>query len=263
MNKQINKRPAVLENIGNNMSVNNTIFNHYNTPMEFKKDCEAHCNSNSKSKEHLNEGINHWNNFEWDDSLERIYRDVHEKVRDKLISRGFTSKMLYGTPEFTSEKTGVLCKQRALMGMRDCYFKDKAVSEGNLFHDIFINLSYPWSVNQESIDKKAMSMYALTKELSRFIKLRVFVVNWVNTKTPMCYSYPVKRFGEPINKKEFVFFTSKSKRTYGWSQNFEQFENTSIGVGYPDNTVPLHQVNLDNIIEDIWNKTVELRKSYA
>ena len=108
-----------------------------------------------------------------------------------------------------------------------------------------------------------MSMYALTKELSRFIKVRVFVVNCVNTSTPMCYSYPVKRYGEPINKKEFVFFTSMSKRTYGCSQKQTLFPNGSIGVGYPINTVPLHQVNLDSIIDDIWTKTAELRKKVA
>ncbi len=210
--------------------------------------------------DYINQGINAWNNFKWDNSMEKIYEDVHEKVKDKLISRGFTTSMLYGTPEFTSENTGVLSKQRALMGMRNCYFKNTVIDDGNLFHDIFINLSYPWSVNQSDINKKAMSMYALTKELSRFIKVRVFVINWVNTNTPMCYSYPVKRYGEPIDKKEFVFFTSMSKRTYGWSQNSNKFPNGSINVGYPDNTVPLHKVNLDNIIEDIWNKTKTIRK---
>jgi hypothetical protein len=118
MNRDINKKPAVLENIGNNMD-QNTVFSSYSTPMEFKNACEQHCGNTKKSKEHLDQGIEAWNNFQWDSSLERIYKDVHEKVRDKLISRGFTSKMLYGTPEFTSEKTGILCKQRALLGMRD------------------------------------------------------------------------------------------------------------------------------------------------
>ena len=171
--------------------------------------------------------------------------------------------MLYGTPEFTTENTGLLSKQRALLGRRDCYFKQSAVSEGNMFHDIFINLSYSWGTDQNLINKKAMSMYALTKELSRFIKVRVFIVNWVHTNTPTCYSYPVKRYGQPIDKKEFVFFTSMSKRTYGWSQNYTICPGTSIRVGRPDNTVVLSQVNLDSIIDDIWNKTAALRKKVS
>lgn len=263
MNTKINTRPQVLNDIGNNMRLKNTIFNHYETPMAFKKDCEENSSKEGKSGKYLTEGIKAWDNFVWDNSMEKIYKNVHEQVKDKLISRGFTTAMLYGTPEFTSENTGILSKQRALMGMRDCYYRGSKIGDGNMFHDIFINLSYPWETDQNLINKKAMSMYALTKELSRFIKVRVFVVNWVNTNTPMCYSYPVKRYGEPINKKEFVFFTSMSKRTYGWSQNFTQFPHGSIGVGRPRNTIALDQVNLDTIIDDIWNKTAELRKKVA
>ncbi len=260
MNKTVNKRPKVLENVGNNMQLNNTIFSHYETPMDFKRACEKEVGTSSSAQKYIQEGKEAWDNFVWDAKQEAIYKDVHKQVQGKLISRGFTTKMLYGTPEFTTENTGLLSKQRALLGRRDCYFKDSAVSEGNLFHDIFINLSYPWETNQNLINEKAMSMYALTKELSRFIKVRVFVVNWVYTDTPMCYSYPVKRYGEPINKKEFVFFTSMSKRTYGWSQNYTLFPHSSIGVGQPNNTVPLHQVNLDSIIDDIWDQTIQLRK---
>ena len=262
MNNKINTKPQVLKDIGNNMPTN-TIFNHYETPMSFKKDCEENSGNNNPSKQYLEEGIEKWNNFVWNDSYEKIYKNVHEQVRNKLITRGFTTKMLYGTPEFTSERTGIISKQRALMGMRDCYFKGSAVDDGNMFHDIFINLSYSWRTSQDLINEKAMSIYALTKELSRFIKIRVFIVNWVYTKTPTCYSYPVKRYGEPINKKEFVFFTSMSKRTYGWSQNNEMFPNESIGIGNPDNTVELSRVNLDSIIDDVWNATATLRKAYS
>ena len=261
MNKNTNMKPQILENIGNNMPID-TIFNHYETPMAFKQDCERNIGDTSEAKDYTNEGIKAWNDFIWDSSYENIYKDVHEKVKDKLISRGFTTKMLYGTPEFTSEKTGIISKQRALMGMRECYIKGTAIDDGNMFHDIFINLSYSWGTDQNSINKKAMSMYALTKELSRFIKVRVFIVNWVHTRTPTCYSYPVKRYGEPINKKEFVFFTSMSKRTYGWGHNFAICQNTSIGVGRPDNTVSLVNVSLDSIIDDIWDKTASLRKAY-
>ena len=254
MIQKINKRPEVLKDIGNNMELENTIFNHYETPIMFKKDCEQYLNQDTKG--YIQKGIKAWNNFIWDQTQENIYKDVHSSVRSKLISRGFTSKMLYNTPEFTTERTGMLSKQRALMGMRDCYFKDNKVSEGNTFHDIFISLSYSYSVDQDQINEKAMSMYALTKELSRFIKVRVFIVNWVtlDSKTQTCYSYPVKRYGQPINKKEFVFFTSMSKRTYGWS-NYETLEpHTSAAVGRPSNTVVLSNLDLDIIIDDIWNK---------
>ncbi len=262
MNRKINTRPLVLDKIGDNMNDKDTIFNHYETPMAFKKCCEANIGTAAEANDCLNQGKSAWNNFVWDDSYENIYKDVHNKVKDKLITRGFTTKMLYGTPEFTTERTGILSKQRALMGMRDCYMKGTAIDDGNMFHDIFINLSYSWETDQNLINKKAMSMYALTKELSRFIKVRVFIVNWVNTKIPTCYSYPVKRYGEPINKKEFVFFTSMSKRTYGWSQNYNMQPGTSIGVGRPDNTVVLSNLNLDSIIDDIWNKTAEFRKKF-
>ena len=262
MKMTINKRPEVLKDIGNNMNDKDTIFNHYETPMEFKLDCEA--NQHKDKKNYIVSGSEEWNNFIWDETQEKIYNNVHESVKDKLISRGFTTKMLYGTPEFTNQNTGMLSKQRALMGMRDCYFKDNKISEDNMFHDIFINLSYSWSVDQDSINEKAMSVYALTKELSKFIKVRVFVVNWVGLRDyQTCYSYPVKRYGEPINKKEFVFFTSMSKRTYGWGQYEVHNPGSGATVGRPDNTVRLDNVNLDSIINDIWNKTTELRKQYA
>ena len=262
MQMKINNRPEVLKDIGNNMNQRDTIFNHYETPMAFKLDCEA--NKHLDKKDYISSGSEAWDNFKWDESQEKIYQDVHSTVKDKLISRGFTTKMLYSTPEFTNQNTGMLSKQRALLGMRDCYFKDNKVSSGNMFHDIFINLSYPYSVDQDDINQKAMSMYALTKELSRFIKVRVFIVNWVGLdKYQTCYSYPVKRYGQPINKKEFVFFTSMSKRTYGWGQYEIHISGTSASVGYPDNTVPLHKLSLDSIIDDIWTKTSSLRKTYT
>ena len=53
MKKNINIKPQVLQGIGNNMP-KNTIFNHYELPMTFKKDCEDNIGTYSKAKKCLN-----------------------------------------------------------------------------------------------------------------------------------------------------------------------------------------------------------------
>ncbi len=86
MKMQTNKRPEVLTDIGNNMKLDNTIFNHYETPMQFKLDCED--NQHKDKKNYIKEGVKLWNNFEWNAEQEKIYQDVHKQVQGKLISRG-------------------------------------------------------------------------------------------------------------------------------------------------------------------------------
>lgn len=234
-----------------------TIFNHFHKPTEFMEACINSVNENatSKAKRLVQEGQRAWENFEFDDKYNKLYNDVAKQIKKKLLTRGFTTKMLYGTPEFTNVNTGMLSKQRAMMGKRDCYFKSAQIDDGNLFHDIYINMSYPWSIKQSTIDEKSMALYALAKELSRLVKIRVQVVNWVGTDTPTCYSYPVKQFGMPIDPKEFLFFTSHSKRTFGWSTyDIICKNNNDSQVFHPENTVPLYQLQLDNVIDSVWAK---------
>ena len=116
-----------------------------------------------------------------DITYDKKYLDVAEKVKSKLISRGFTTALLYADVEFTTINTGCMSKQRALMGRRDCYFKNSTMTDGKLFHDIYINLSYSYEYSDSEIEEKSYALYALVKELSRLIPIRVFVVNHVGT----------------------------------------------------------------------------------
>ena len=173
--------------------------------------------------------------------------------------------MLYADVEFTTINTGCMSKQRAMMGKRDCYFKNASMTDGKLFHDIYINLSYSASYSDSEIEEKSYALYALVRELSRLIPMRVFVVNHVGTdKTSSntgerpdgcCYSYVLKKFGLPINPKEFLFFTSDSKRTFGWaSYDMVTGKHVDADVGNPANTVSIASLNLDREIDNIWTK---------
>lgn len=245
-----------------------TIYNHYENPIDFMNDVIENKNENlGQSCAYINEGIEKFKkidskNLEYD----KKYLDVATKVKEKLIARGFTTRMLYADVEFTSQNTGVLSKQRVMLGKRDCYFKNAAMTDGKLFHDIYINLSYSASIANSTIEKNSYALYALVKELSRLIPIRVFVINHVghNTKSEItneqvdgsCYSYVLKRFGTPINPKEFLFFTYDSKRTFGWaSYDIVTGANSqNADVGSPTNTVSIASFNLDKEIDTIWEK---------
>lgn len=245
-----------------------TVYNHYENPVDFMQDViDNQDKAGSSAKKYIEEGILKYGkidqkNIEYD----KKYLDVALKVKDKLIARGFTTKMLYADVEFTSQNTGVLSKQRVLLGKRDCYFKNASMTDGKLFHDIYINLSYSCGYSDSEIEKNSYALYALVKELSRLIPIRVFVINHVghNTRSKhtneqisgTCYSYVLKRFGLPINPKEFLFFTADSKRTFGWASYDIVTGNNSqdADVGSPNNTVSIANFNLDKEIDTIWEK---------
>ena len=271
MHLALNKPATVIENNLDPRWKDKTIYNHYDTPMAFMNDVIDNMHLADKlstAKGYIEEGIEKFKkidtkNLEYD----KKYLDVAEKVKDKLIARGFTTKMLYADVEFTSENTGCMSKQRALMGKRDCYFKNTSMTDGKLFHDIYINLSYSYSYSDSEIEQKSYALYALVKELSRLIPMRVFVVNHVGHEensahnneyvAGTCYSYVLKRFGMPIVPKEFLFFTADSKRTFGWaSYDMVMGKIVSADVGRPTNTVCIAEFNLDKEIDTIWTKFI-------
>ena len=268
MNFNVNEPKQVIKDNLDTRWKERTIYNHYENPIDFMNDVIE--NKNEKLRQscaYINEGIEKFKkidskNLEYD----KKYLDVATKVKEKLIARGFTTRMLYADVEFTSKNTGVLSKQRVMLGKRDCYFKNAAMTDGKLFHDIYINLSYSASIANSIIEKNSYALYALVKELSRLIPIRVFVINHVghNTKSEItneqvagsCYSYVLKRFGTPINPKEFLFFTYDSKRTFGWASydivTGASYQNADVGS--PTNTVSIASFNLDKEIDTIWEK---------
>ena len=271
MNLSINVKPSMqIENNLDGRWKDATIYNHYDNPLDFMYDVVensklAECSSSAKK--YLEQGIEAYKLIDRKDTTyDKKYEAIAREVKDKLIGRGFTTKMLYADVEFTSQNTGVMSKQRAMMGKRDCYFKNTAMTDGKLFHDIYINMSYSGGISDETIEKKSYALYALVKELSRLIPMRVFVINHVGHNTTSehnkkeyikgsCYSYVLKKFGMAINPKEFLFFTSDSKRTFGWaSYDMVCGKQVSADIGNPDNTVSIASLDLDKEIDSIWTK---------
>ena len=251
--------PSILEGCIDK-SFGKTIFNHFENPLLFMdavKSYRDHKNCTPKSKQEIDDGVKAFEKIgDLDIEYDTLFQDVSEKVRSKLLARGFTTAMLYSSVEFTTENTGVMSKQRAMLGRRDCYFKNPSMSDGKLFHDMYINLSYPWSVSDKTIRESSYAIYALTKELARVIPMRVIVVNHVGTDIPTCYSYVLKKFGLPLNPEEFLFFTSTSKRTFGWATygilNGGRSEDSK--VGRPENSVSIDQFDLDKEIDKLFEK---------
>ena len=268
MNFNVNTPKQVIKDNLDTRWKERTIYNHYENPIDFMNDVIENKNEKlGQSCAYINEGIEKFKNIDSKNlEYDKKYLDVATKVKEKLIARGFTTRMLYADVEFTSKNTGVLSKQRVMLGKRDCYFKNAAMTDGKLFHDIYINLSYSASIPNSTIEKNSYALYALVKELSRLIPIRVFVINHVghNTKSEItneqvdgsCYSYVLKRFGTPINPKEFLFFTYDSKRTFGWaSYDIVTGANSqNADVGSPTNTVSIASFNLDKEIDTIWEK---------
>ena len=247
-----------------------TIYNHYDNPLDFMNDVidNKHlAEFSSRASDYIEKGINAYKLIDTKNTTyDKKYRAIAEEVKSKLIARGFTTKMLYADVEFTSQKTGVMSKQRAMMGRPDCYYKNTAMTDGKLFHDLYINMSYSGWIDDSVIEQKSYALYALVKELSRLIPMRVFVINHVGHNTTSghdktqkikgsCYSYVLKKFGLAISPKEFLFFTSDSKRTFGWaSYDMVTGKSTDANVGSPENTVSIADLDLDKEINTIWTK---------
>ncbi len=257
MNFEVNDIPSIL---GGHTDIRwpSTIYNFYNTMHEFMDDVDANINhkdNSSGSKAYHKEGQRKYKeilsyNIEYD----KVYQEIAMRVRDKLVGRGFTTKMLYGNVEFTSRKTGSMSKQRALLGRRDCYFSNPTMDDGKLFFDFYINLSYSAGISNEHIKRNAYALYALTATLGRLLSLRVIVVNHVGSYKPTCYSYILKKFGQSISPREFLFGISDIKRTYGWS-SYDLLNNGNGGgatVGQPENTVSIADFSLDKEIDNVW-----------
>lgn len=183
MNRKINEVPKAIKGFTDKRWENQTIYNHYNSPLEFRKAVlEEAKNSNYLDRNnYLQKGEQAFEQISSIVQDSPLYKDVAKKVKSKLQARGFTTKMLYKSVEFTTENTGVLSKQRAMLGRRDCYYTDSTMSDKKLFHDIYINLSYSYHIKDSVIKKNSYALYALTKELARLIPIRVFVVNHVGT----------------------------------------------------------------------------------
>lgn len=257
MNFEINEPASVIADHLDPRWVGKTIFNHYEHPALFMEDVIA--NKGDDKRGYIKQGIEKYKNISKKDSTyNKKYEDVARKVRDALVARGFTTKLLYGNVEFTTENTGVLSHHRAMMGRRDCYYKDPRMSDGKLFHDLFVNLSYPWSVSEETIEKNSYALYALCNELSRLVSIRVFVINHVGTRPSTCYSYCLKKFRQKINPEEFLFFTSDSKRTFGWG-TYDILADGDAEVGRPTGTVSIDKFDLTKEIDTIWTKIVSTR----
>ena len=270
MNLSLNKPATVIENNLDGRWSDATVYNHYDNPLDFMNDVidNKHlAEVSSSAKRYLEQGVKAYSLIDTKNTTyDKKYEAIALEVKNKLIGRGFTTKMLYADVEFTTQNTGVMSKQRAMMGRRDCYFKNTAMTDGKLFHDIYINMSYSSGISDETIEKKSYALYALVKELSRLIPMRVFVVNHVGHNTTSehnkkeyikgsCYSYVLKKFGMAINPKEFLFFTYDSKRTFGWaSYDMACGKHVDADVGNPDNTVSIASLNLDREIDNIWTK---------
>lgn len=271
-NHEISKVPEVLEGSVDPRWANNTIYNHYEDPLQFMDDVVA---SNmegltSDTRDQIRDGMKAYDDIASKDvTYDKLYQDVARKVKDKLKARGFTTAMLYSSVEFSTENTGALSKQRAMMGRRDCYFKNPAMTDGKLFHDIYINLSYPWTIADSTIMNNSYAIYALTKELARLIPIRVIVVNHVGTDTPTCYSYVLKKFGLPLDPGQFLFFTAESKRTFGWAtyKILNGGKNSASVVGRPEGSVSIAAFDLDieigHIFEKVMTQAPELFKRGA
>ena len=270
MNLSLNKPATVIENNLDSRWKDATVYNHYDNPLDFMHDLidNKHlAEASSSAKRYLEQGIQAYSLIDTKNTTyDKKYEAIALEVKNKLIARGFTTKMLYAYVEFTSQKTGAMSKQRAMMGRPDCYYKNTAMTDGKLFHDVYINMSYHSGISNETIEKKSYALYALVKELSRLIPMRVFVINHVGHNTTSghnqnerikgtCYSYVLKKFGMAINPKEFLFFTSDSKRTFGWaSYDMVTGKSCDANVGNQTNTVSIADLNLDKEIDNIWTK---------
>ena len=68
--------------------------------------------------------------------------------------------------------------------------------------------------------------------------------------------YVLKKFGLPLDPKQFLFFTAESKRTFGWAtyEILNGGNNKSSTVGQPAGSVSIASFNLDREIDNIFNK---------
>lgn len=253
--KEVTECPSIL-NGHVDESIKNTIFTWFNKPDHFRQALLSLGDElPGDAYTYIQRG-----NREYDDRSFTVSKSAYDKqaleVRDILHGRGFTSKVLYGDPGFTNENTGMICKGRLMSGRSDYFYKNHAVTEGRIFHDIYVNLSYPGSIDNNIILRNAYALYALVKELSNIMSIRVIVVNHVTLEKNnrgLCYGYIVKNTGVPIDLDTFMFYLTGVKRTYGFAlYDVVAGADTDAFIGRAKNTISIASLDIGSEIDNVW-----------
>jgi len=262
----LGKVPHFIEGFTDNRWKEDTYFSHYKDPFTFMKsliDIKEEFKADAKKVYKysnfirlVEQGEKEYENIDaFDVTYSTIFESASKIVKDKLVARGLINKYLSGSVEMTNIPTGVLSHTQVALGRPDCWIKSYGVTDGNIFYDLYINLSYSYDVADEEIAKNAYAIYALVQVLAKVIPMRVYVVNHVGIgEETICYSYCLKEYGRAINPKEFLFFLTKSKRTFGWA-SYDLLEVAGVAsVGNPKGTLKIDSLNLDNIIDTVIDK---------
>ena len=111
MNLNINEPKTVIEKNVDTRWSKKTIYNHYEDPIDFMNDILDNPDlykNKSKAARLVEDGKKKFSQIENKDiTYDKKYLDVAEKVKSKLISRGFTTALLYADVEFTTINTEI------------------------------------------------------------------------------------------------------------------------------------------------------------
>ena len=91
------------------------------------------------------------------------YEIVKQQVKEKLVKRGLISDSIYESYEYTVDGEGVVDVGLYLEGNPECILTPK-YSYTNYFYELYISISYDWTVDDETI-KDNMAKILATVEL--------------------------------------------------------------------------------------------------
>jgi len=144
----------------------NTYIAHFRNLQHFKNYCES-----VKQKESHKCGI------PYDKALKELltntptmtaddYEIIKNKVKQVLLKRGLISDTIYHSYEYTVDGQGSVDVARFAAGMPDCILTPSN-PEQQFFYEIYVSISYEWSVSDDTIKENMAKLLATIELLER------------------------------------------------------------------------------------------------
>ena len=124
---------------------------------------------------------------------EQEYESIRDLVRSNLLKRGLITEDIYESYKYASE--GVIVDIAKVINEDQECFLTTVKSYTNHFYELYISISYPYYVTDETVRKNAIKLLATIEELERqhiFIKVTlVFGDHYANNKDDLLVTIPL------------------------------------------------------------------------
>jgi len=189
---------------------------------------------------------------------------IRNLVRSNLLKRGLISEDIYESYKYDIDGIA-MDVQKVIDGNPECMLKPM-YSYTNYFYELYVNISYPYSISDETIRENVIKLLATIEELERqhiYIKVTlVDVSGYVNNENDLLTIVPLFSYKDYKSIQTMsAIINERLLRKFMFAMSEDVYGDTlASGYGKPitlPNTINIGG-NLDEIelFEEIYNKVI-------